>query len=343
MHMDVFNSDAFSLVHMSRAIEKMQTVPTYLGGLGIFDEEGVPTDIVSIEQKGETLSLIPTSQRGTEPPMSSTDKRTMRNFSIPRVAKSDQAFAREIQGVRAFGTESELETAIRMIAQKQTKLMREHALTMEYHRLGALQGILYDADGSTVLYNYFTEFSITPPTEIDFDLDNASPASGALKNKIAAAKRAAIRALGGAYVPGVTQFLWLCGDTFYDQFTAHPEARETYKNWEAASALRGSVGSVFGDFSFGEMNWHNYQGTDDNSTVAIGATKARLVVRGVPGLYRRFNGPGESFETVNTIGRPIYSQLIRDEKRNQWVQPEIFSYPLHICTRPEVLLSGRNT
>ena len=32
-------------------------------------------------------------------------------------------------------------------------------------------------DGATVI-NYYTEFCITPAAEVDFDLDNASPASG---------------------------------------------------------------------------------------------------------------------------------------------------------------------
>lgn len=343
MHMDIFNDDAFSLVSMTAAIEKMPNVPTFLGNLGIFGEgEGVATNTVTIEQRGMTLSLIPTSQRGTEPPMGTTDKRTLRNFSIPRIAKSDQVFAHEIQGVRSFGTEGELVTAARLIAQKQAKLLTEVELTLEYHRLGAIQGILIDSDGST-LYNYFTEFGITAPTEIDFDLDNAAAAEGALMLKIQAAKRAAIRALGASYVPGVTKFLWLCGDTFYDQFTSHPDVRVTYKNWEAAASLRGSVGAAFDTFRFGEMDWHNYQGTDDNSTVAIPATKAKLIVQGVPGLYRRVNGPHSSLSTANTIGRPIYSSLIRDEKRDEWVQPEVYAYPLHICTRPEVLLSGRNT
>lgn len=343
-HMDIFNDDAFSLVSMTQAIEKMPNVPSFLGDLGIFgDGEGVDTSIVSIEQKGNTLSLIPTSPRGTAPPMGTTDKRTMRNFSIPRIAKGDQIFAAEIERVRAFGTESELETVVAKVAQKQAKLLTEVALTLEYHRLGAIQGVLLDSDGSTTLYNYFTEFGISAPTEIDFDLDNASPTPGALLLKMNAAKRAAIRALGNAYVPGRTRFLWLCGDTFYDQLTTHSEVRETYKNWQAAEALRGSLSSVFGNFTYGEMEWKNYQGTDDNSTVAIGATKAKLVVLGVPGLYRRYNGPGETFETVNTIGRPLYSMLVRDNDRNMWVQPEVYAYPLHMCTRPEVLLSGRNT
>lgn len=342
--MDIFNNDAFSLFSMTAAIEKMPTVPTFLGRLGIFGEgEGVDTNTVAIEQKNLTLSLIPTTARGTQIPMGATDRRSIRNFSIPRIAKGDQLMAAEVQGIRAFGTESELETVMQKVVQKQQKLLTEHALTMEFHRLGALQGVLYDSDGTTVLYNYFTEFGISQPTEIDFNLDAATPTEGELLQKCKDAKRAAIRALGGSYVPGITRFLWLCGDTFYDQFTQHNDVRVTYKNWEAAAALRGQVGAVFDTFGFGEMEWVNYQGTDDNSTVAIPATKAKLVVLGVPGLYRRYNGPGETMETVNTIGRPTYSMLVRDLHRNMWVQPEIYSYPLHMCTRPEVLLRGRNT
>lgn len=337
-HMDIFNSDAFSLASMTAAIEKMPTVPTFLGSLNLFGSEGIDTNIASIEQVGQTLQIIPTSLRGTPPPMGVTDKRSMRNFNIPRIAKADQIFAAEIQNVRAFGTDSELETIVTKVAQKQAKLLREVALTLEYHRLGAIQGILLDAGGGT-LYNYFDEFGITAPTEIDFDLDAASPAEGVLLDKIKAVKRAIIRALGQAS-PGI-RIIALCGDTFYDQFVKHNDVRVTYKNWEAAAALRSA--GVFDSFRFGEIDWVNYQGTDDNSTVAIGATKCKFVVQGVDGLYRRINGPGETMDTVNTIGRDLYSMLVRDEKRNMWVQPEVYAYPLHICTRPEVLQTARNT
>lgn len=340
MHMDIFNDDAFGLMAMTQAVEKVPYVPSFLGSLGIFTSEGVATDTVSIERKDMVLSPITTSLRGTQPPMGSTEKAKLRSFAIPRVAKADQVFAREIQGVRAFGTESELLTAVRLVQQKQQKLVQEHELTMELHRLGAAQGILLDADGGT-LYNFFTEFGISQPSEIDFDLDNASPSSGVLRSKIAdSVVRPIVRALGAGYNPSV-RVLGLCGDTFFDQFVNHPEVRETYKNWEAAASLR--AGTAFESFSFGGVDWTNYRGTDDNTTVAIGTGQVKFVVKGVPGLFRRINGPGESMETVNTIGRDIYSLLVRDLQRNQWVQPEIYSYPLHICTRPEVLLRGKNT
>lgn len=341
MHMDIFNDDAFSLMSMTAAVEKIPSIPGFLGSLGIFGAgEGVTTDTISIERKDYVLTPIKTSLRGTEPLMGSTEKAKLRSFSIPRIAKSDQVFAREIANVRAFGTEGDLLTAAKLIAQKQSKLAQEFELTMELHRLGAVQGILLDTDGST-LYNFFIEFGIAQPDEIDFNLDAASPDAGVLRSLISnSVVRPIARALGAAWNPGV-RIIGLCGDTFYDQFCNHNDVRRTYENWQAAEALRTST--AFSAFRFGDVEWVNYKGTDDNSTVAIGTGKVQFIVTGVPGLYRRINGPGESFETVNTIGRPIYSELVRDEKRNQWVQPEIYGYPLHLVTRPEALLRGKNT
>lgn len=341
MHFDIFNDDAFSLASMTAAVEKMPSVPGFLGSLGLFGAgEGITTDTLTIERKDYVLTPIKTSLRGTEPPMGSTEKAKLRSFALPRVAKSDQVFAREIANVRAFGTESELLTAAKLIAQKQAKLLMEYELTMELHRLGAIQGILLDTDGST-LYNYFTEFGISQPTEIDFDLDNASPTAGVLRTLISnSVIRPIARALGTGWNPGI-RIIGLCGDTFYDQFCNHADVRTTYNNWQAAESLRTST--AFTTFRFGDVEWVNYKGTDDNSTVAVGTGKVQFIVAGVPGLYRRINGPGEDFETVNTLGRPIYSKLVRDDKRNQWVQPEIYSYPLHMVTRPEVLLRGKNT
>jgi len=338
MQLNVFDADPFSLTSMSEAVLKIPSVPSFLETLGLFGPgEGVATNVVTIERKDLILTPITTSLRGTEPPMGTTEKAKVRNFSIPRVAKGDQVFAHEIQGVRAFGSESELQTAVNLVQGKLQKLMAEYNLTMELHRMGAIQGILLDADGST-LYDYFSEFGIAQPAEIDFVLGAASPVEGVLRNQISnSVLRPIARALGNAWSPSVS-VVALCGDTFYDKFVNHNDVRVTYKNWEAAQSLRGPT--AFQAFNFGGVDWVNYKGTDDNSTVAIATGKCKFVVRGVPGLYRRFNGPGETLETANTIGRPIYSMLVRDERRNQWVQPEIYSYPLHMVSRPELLLRG---
>jgi hypothetical protein len=48
-------------------------------------------------------------------------------------------------------------------------MRNKHAITLEHLRMGALKGVILDADGST-LYDLFDEFDITPKT-VNFALN----------------------------------------------------------------------------------------------------------------------------------------------------------------------------
>jgi hypothetical protein len=75
-------------------------------------------------------------------------------------------------------------------------------------------------------------------------------------------------------------------------------------------------------------------------TISIPSNKCKLFPRYAPGIFQEIMAPGESFEWVNQLGRPEYVRMIFDRDRNEWVKPEMTAYPLHICTRPEILQSG---
>ena len=64
---------------------------------------------------------------------------------------------------------------------------------------------------------------------------------------------------------------------------------------------------------------------------------------GVEGLFEIYYAPADTFETVNTLGLPLYARSIPDRDRDEWVRLEIESNPLPICTRPQVLRSARRT
>src|SRR3546814_9324559 len=58
-----------------------------------------------------------------------------------------------------------------VLARHLETMRNKHAITLEHLRMGALKGVILDADGS-VLYDLFDEFDITPQT-IAYDLGNA--------------------------------------------------------------------------------------------------------------------------------------------------------------------------
>lgn len=332
--MDVFRQDAFSAISMTAAIQDVETVPGFLGSLGIFTPNPVRTTAVMVEKRGASLAIIQSDERGAPRQRRGKDRRTVRNFNTVRLAESDRLMADELQSIRAFGSETELEAAQTEIARRQMILDQDLETTMERHRLSAINGILLDADDSEI-YDYWDEFGVVQPAEINFDWANKT----GVKQFVAAnVTRPIIRALGGRATPGM-RIVALCGDDFYDELQENDEYRATYLQTEAARALLEE--NVFASVKAWGVEWVNYRGTDDNSTVSIAVDKCKILPVGVPNVFQVAYSPAEGFDFVNTLGLPKYSQVVPDPTvRNEYADLDVASYPLHICTTPEALLQG---
>ncbi|TAL89281.1 MAG: major capsid protein [Candidimonas sp.] len=339
--LNIFRQDAFSTFTLTTAIERNPFKPSGLGSLGIFDPNPIRTTALGVEERQGKLVLIPFSNRGQEGTQRTTEKRDMRYFDVPRLMHSDTIHANELQNVRAFGTESELmqiETEVARRLNGPTGLTSNIEYTWEFQRLAAVQGLCLDSDGS-VKFNWFDEFGITQAAEIAFNLSAAT--ANSLRPLINGIVRTMARKSQGAFTPN-TRVYALCGDSFYDEFVNHPDVIRTFLNWSAAADLRdNSQGAAFEEFSFAGVTWLNYRGSDDATTIAVASDKVKFFPVGAPGIFQVAQAPGESFEWVNTPGKPMYVIPIFDRDRNSWWKMEVYSYPLHICTRPEVLLSGR--
>ncbi|MBI3096343.1 MAG: major capsid protein [Rhodocyclales bacterium] len=341
--LDIFKSSAFGMVSITEALNNVPFQPGLITGLKLFTPKPVRTVGVSVEEKNGTLSLIQTSERGAPLAEADREKRKIRDFRTRRIAKHDSLRADEIQSIRAFGSETELMQVVDEVNQRMngpTGLMRDVELTWENMALGAIQGIVTDADAS-VIYNFYDEFGISAASEIDFDLDAASPASGAVRKKCTQVVRQMQKAASGGWIPGRTYVMALCGDAFWDDLTAHTEVRQTYLNTQEARQLRD--GLAYETFNYGGITWINYRGTDDGSTVAVGTDKAKFFPVNGNGVFQVAYSPAETFDYVNTPGLPVYGMVIPDEKRNAFVDLEVYSYPLFMCTRPAMLQSAKRT
>lgn len=337
-NMNVFETDAFSLMSLSGAIDRMDYKPGFLGELGIFERDTVTQSDVWIDVRDSELSLIPTSPRGAPPGELAKDSRSAVPFQVPRITKGSTLNALEVAKIRQFGTESEAERVQAEYARRLMRLRQDVEVTQEHMRLGALQGILLDADGSTVIYNYFTQFGITPAADVSFELDvDTTDVAGVAR----ALARSMARSSRGAIGTGATIHA-LCGDAFYDALIAHPQVRQTYLNWSAAADLRDQA--AFGAFTYGGITWHNYRGTDDNSTVAIATDEAKFFPMNAPGVFSHVMAPADEFmQYVGAPGQDTYAMNILDRDRGAWTRAEVYSYPLMMCRRPEVLRTGTRT
>lgn len=341
--LDVFHRDIFSEIALTTAVEKFPYLPTGIGELELFEPDPIRTTALAVEQRQGKLVLIPFSERGEEGTQRTTEKREARYFKVPRLMHSDTITAQEIQNIRAFGSESELmqiETEVARRINGPTGLTSNIEFTWEFQRLAAIQGQCLDADGS-IKYDWFQEFGIKRPKVITFNLklnaDGSAVAPQTVRPLCNQIVRDMARKSQGAFIPS-TEVFALCGDEFWDALTNHPDVVKTYYNWAAAEELR--KGQAFQAMRFGGINWFNYRGSDDAATIAVPTNGVSFFPKGAPGVFKVAYAPGETFEWVNTPGKPIYVLPIFDQLRKMWWKAEVYSYPLHICTRPEVLQSG---
>lgn len=336
-NLDIFRNNAFSMTSLTGAVNRVPYKPQLLGSLNIFEPTPVRTRTVWVERKNNTLSLIPTTPVGAPPTSRQKDKRDATPFQTVRLAEQSTIYAEEVQSVRAFGSETELKTVQKETMDRLVNLRDDMELTKEYHRLGALQGLLLDADGTTVIENYFTKFGIAPAATVNFELNQDGTQ---VRNKIKDVVRSMRRSAKGAFGPS-TQVHALCGDEFFDNLTSHASVEKFYLNWLAAEGLRNTQGAgAFEAFTFEGVTFHNYRGTDDNSTVAIATDECKFFPVGAREMFKAAYAPAEFGPYVNTPGLPMYSMIIPDLKRQAYVEAEVYSYPLHICQRPEILRSA---
>lgn len=340
--LDVFKSDAFTTVELTNSINLIGHVPGFLGNLGLFTYRPVSVPDLFVEERGDKLVIIPNRPRGGVPqPLQATGtnrRRVARSFRVTHLPQNDFIPADEILGVRAFGSQSELEVVGQKVNERFEMMRRNVELTWENLMLGCVKGTILDSDGTTTIYNLFTEFNVTQETEIDFDLDAASPASGALRKKCDDATRKITRNAKGANAN--LRIIGICGDAFWDDLVAHSEVRNTYLNWVQAQDLR--MGTAFRTMMFGGIDWYNYRGTDDNTTLLVNTDKCHLFPLGVPGLFDMYFAPANKTAFVNTLGLPLYAFQYLHPK-DEGVDLEVQSNPLPLCTQPLVLVQGRRT
>jgi hypothetical protein len=347
---DAFHADPVTMISLTDAVERNPFRPTGIGSLNLFDDKPIRTTALAVEQRQGQLVLIQTTPRGAPAVERVTEQRQARYFAVPRLRHGDTIRADEIQGVREFGSETEMMQLQSEVARRlagPTGLQSNMEYTYEHMRLAAVQGILIDADG-TQLYNWFNEFTIAPPAEVAFNLP--AKTVGSLRPMCYGIKRSMARAAQGAFTTG-TRVMGICGDTVWDELTTHPDVEKTFLNWEQAVALRSGVGfgiapaagseGMFDAMTFADIDWFNYRGSDDATTIGIATDRVKFFPRGAPGVFAQAWAPAENFTYANTLGRPQYVQPIFDMQRNEWWRIELSSYPLFICTRPEVLMSGR--
>ncbi|MCC6364941.1 MAG: major capsid protein [Bryobacterales bacterium] len=327
-----FSNDAFNMVALTAAINKIPNNYGRVEQLGLMPPEGVRTRTILIEEMSGVLNLLPTMPVGAPGTLGTQAKRKVRSFVIPHIPHDDVVLPEEVQGLRAFGSENDLETLSNLIARKLQNIRNKHAITLEHLRMGALKGVILDADGST-LYDLYSEFGITAKT-VNFALGTNTTE---VLLKILEVKRHIEDNLRGEFMTGI---YCLCSQGFFDALTTHSKVKEAFQYFQRSQQLGNDYRA---GFTFGGITFEEYRGqaTDAAGTVRkfIADDEAHFFPLGTASTFRTYFAPADFNETANTLGLPLYAkQAPRKFERGTDVHTQ--SNPLPICLRPEVLVKG---
>lgn len=346
--LSIFRNNAFSAATLDRVAPNITYVPQALGALNLFQSEPIRTTGIEVYMENGEIKLVPTSERGAPEPLPDRDTAELRYLKTVRLAQRDRVNSHELQDLVSVNLAApvRLRNAIEEVRDRSSKMRSNNEMTLEHHRLGALQGMLLDADGTTVVRNYFTEFGVSEPVSVLVDfaaIDKANLVTFLTDNFV----RPIMRSLKDRKT-AATYVAALVGDTFWAQLTAHEGVRETFLNYQAAAALRNNnyggaannYGNAWGEFTFAGIRWMNYMGSDDGTTIAIPTKSARFFPVGARDVFKVYWAPGESMRDVNQKGQPLYVRVQPDprDQMQEYVDIHVRNYPLHACLFPAALM-----
>lgn len=325
-----FNSPAFNMTALTAAINILPNMYGKMEQMNLFPAKPVRFRQIALEEKNGILNLLPTLPVGSPGTVGKQGKRAMRSFVIPHIPHDDVVLPEEVQGVRAFGAESELQTVANVMAEHLQTMRNKHAITLEHLRMGALKGQILDADGST-LYDLYEEFKIAPKT-INFEL--TSPNTD-IKKKCLDLLRYVEDNLRGEYM---TRVHCLVSPEFFDLLTGHAKVQKAYDRWQEGAALREDMRA---SFTFAGVTFEEYRGqaTDINGTVRrfIEEGEAHCFPLGTIDTFASYFAPADFNETANTLGQPLYAKQ-EPRKFERGTDLHTQSNPLPMCHRPAVLV-----
>ena len=327
---NVFANPAFSMANLTAAINHVPNRYGRLEALNLFPAKPTRFRQILIEERNGVLNLLPTLPVGSPGTVGVRGKRKMRSFVVPHIPHDDVVAPEEVQGIRAFGSETELETVAGVLAQHLETMRNKHAITLEHLRMGALKGVILDADGS-VLYDLFDEFDIkSKSTSFALATDGTN-----VRQKCIDVLAHIEDNLRGEFITSVR---CLCSPEFFEKLTGHTKVEKAYENFQQGVMLRDDVRA---GFTFGGITFEEYRGqaTDGNgaSRRFIAAGEAHAFPVGTVDTFATYFSPADFNETVNTLGQPLYAKQ-EPRKFERGTDLHTQSNPLPMCHRPGVLV-----
>ena len=159
----------YNATQLTEQVNRIPNLYGLLRAMGLFSEEGAISTVIEIRYEDGILSVLPAKERGA--PAKPADRETGKTlfFPVPHFPHSDLIKPADIQGILIMaGRTKRPNTLADELAKRLNNIRNNHAVTLEYVRMGALKGIIKDGEGNQI-YDLYSEFGIEQ-VDVDFAL-----------------------------------------------------------------------------------------------------------------------------------------------------------------------------
>ncbi len=332
MFLDPFKPEnTFSLMELVEAINLLPNNFGLIRNSGLFVEKGVRSEKIAIEMRSGRLTLLETMPRGAPPQHHTLDRSNMRPFMIPHIPVNSYIAPEDYANLRSFGTVSDKQTLAELYNEHLQGVRDDFAITEEFHLMGALKGVVYNANEDVIL-DLYDAFKVTRK-EFYFDMLNSESDTDVPKICRDIHRYMELNAQGTGY----SRIKVLVGEDFMDALKKHKSVREIYLGHEAA--VRKFGGDSRKNFDVEGILFSEYLGQADNK-----AGKTFRFVEPDQGagfplgskIYRTYLAPADFNETIGTKGRRYYTKF-KPLDFDRGLLTHSQTNPLSLVTQPGLL------
>jgi hypothetical protein len=330
----------------SELTEQVNRIPNMYGlinALGLFSSEGSASTVIEIRIEDGILRVLPVVERGGPPIEAKRETGDSIFMPVPHFPHHDMITPKDIQDMLIMMARTKRpNTVADETAKRLGNIRNNHAITLEFVRMGALKGVIKDGNGATI-YDLFDVFDIVKK-EVDFLLGTAGT------DVIAKCEEVSdhiISNLKGETSDGVEVMV---SSAFFNKFIQHAKVEKYWTSnqqgiVDIARGERDRLGGNWGRvFDFQNLRWRENKTTFPlkvggaiTSVAAIEANKGHAYPTGTMDTFKTWFAPADTIYAANSSGDEIFvsTDILKHGKGiDIWSE----SNSLAISKRPEVLV-----
>lgn len=296
----------YTSTDLTQEVNRLPNEYGLLNALDLFPIETLGSRFVQVDYRNGQIYVLGAKAPGAPGDVGGTDEEEGGVIlQIPHFPHLERISVDDVDGLlQVFNGQVEPRSVDRETARKLDLIRRNHSITLEFIRLGALKGLIKDGRGKT-LYDLYTVFGITKK-EVDFVLGTDGTD---VREKCEEVIDHTMTNLKGETSSGVEAVV---DSKFFGKLITHPKVEKFWLNAQNSSEHKmlnreNRAGNWGRAFEFGDIVWREYKGglpvRAANGTITteknIADDSGTAYPIGTQSMMRTFEAPVHHMDLVN--------------------------------------------